>query len=560
VREFVEAGRSATDIEHRPTFQEMTAWLTSHKDIDYIIVYQLNRIFRNSFDAAITKRDLTKYGTRVVPTIMDLGEGPESDMVEIIMHAVGEYQSKANGADIAYKMAAKARSGGTLGRAPLGYLNARDLSEGRNIGVVTFDPERAPLIKTAFELYASGDYSIETLADELTRRGLRTKAARFPSGPISTSKLQALLRDPYYIGYITYDGELISGRHERLVSDELLDQTQAILDERGYAGQRQRRHLHYLKGSLWCGQCHDKGVESRMIMQWANGNGGRYCYFFCRRKQQHLCSSRYVESDAIEAAVVDFYDTLRFPSDIAETMRKLMDETLEEKEGASKLLHQQLTAQLLRLDRQEENLLDLVANGGQSSAKVKERINVIQRDRSKITQQLDQTGELLAVGAALIEDALTLLNDPQGLYEQMGPEQRRLMNQAFYEKLYLFDDTISGPAFNPPFDELLQAKHALSTAARTGDASGRPSGPPTGAFLDGGSNKRVMVMVEVSGLEPTSAPLTGYRSRNARTEGRSAEERQPRRRFRSAPGNEGAGEAPDSTRRIPQLIAGGHVA
>ncbi len=512
LQEFVEPGRSATSIENRPVFQEMMAWIKSHKDIDYIIVYQFNRIFRNSIDAAITKRDLTKYGTRVVPTIMDLGEGPESDMVEIIMHAVGEYQSKANGADIAYKMAAKARSGGTLGRAPLGYLNARDLSEGRNSGIVILDPERAPLIKAAFKLYASGEYSLESLVDELTRRGLRTKPARFPSGPVSTSKLAELLRDPYYIGYVTYDGELIAGRHERLISDELFEQTQAILDERGGAGQRQRRHHHYLKGSLWCGQCHDAGVQSRMIMQWANGNGGRYCYFFCRRKQQHLCDSRYVESDAIEDAVVDFYGTLRFPPDIAETMRKLMDETLEEEEKASKLLHQQLTAQLLRLDRQEENLLDLVANGDQSSAKVKQRLNGIQRERSKIAQQLDQTGERLAVGAALIENALTLLHDPQGLYEQMAPEQRRLMNQAIYERLYVLDDTISDAAFNPPFDELLEArdaassiKHQKGSPAGTGDPSEVHTGPLATALLDRGSNKRVMVGAE--GLEPPTCWL-----------------------------------------------------
>jgi site-specific DNA recombinase len=146
LREFVEPGKSATSIENRPIFQEMMAWLKSQKDVDYIIVYQFNRIFRNSVDAVITKRDLTKFGTRVVPTIMDLGEGPESDMVEIIMHAVGEYQSKANGADIAYKMGAKARNGGTIGRTRLGYVNARDTSEGRNIGIVRFDGERAPYV------------------------------------------------------------------------------------------------------------------------------------------------------------------------------------------------------------------------------------------------------------------------------------------------------------------------------------------------------------------------------------------------------------------------------
>ncbi len=505
VREFVEPGRTATSIDKRPVFQEMLAWIKSQKDIDYVICYQFNRVFRDSIDALITKKDLSRYGTRVVSTSMDLGEGPESSMVEAILHAVDEYRSKADGADIAYKMGAKARNGGTLGRAPLGYLNARDLSEGRNIGIVTLDPERQSLVRSAFDLFATGDYSLESLAEELTRRGLRTRPARYPSGPISTSRLNELLRDPYYIGFVTYKGELIQGRHERLIDDDLFDRVQEILDARGGRGERQRRHYHYLKGSVWCGRCHDEGVESRMLMQWANGNGGRYLYYFCIRKQQHKCDTRYVEGDALEQAVMDFYRAVQFPGDLAGRMRTLMQEALDEEEASCKLLHQQLNTELLRLDRQEENLLDLVADGGESADKVKRRLNAILLKKSKLAEQLGQTGERLAVGAALIENALVLLQDPRKLYERMDPEQRRMMNQAIFEKLYVIEDTITDAVFNAPFDELIQAKDALSVHAVTEEAAGSPSGSLAAALSDDGSSKRVMVGAE--GLEPPTCWL-----------------------------------------------------
>src|SRR5436190_7619691 len=82
VREFVEPGRTATSIGKRPRFQEMVAWVKSQKDIDYVIVYHFNRVFRDAVDAGITKRDLKKVGTRIVSTILDMGESPESAMVE----------------------------------------------------------------------------------------------------------------------------------------------------------------------------------------------------------------------------------------------------------------------------------------------------------------------------------------------------------------------------------------------------------------------------------------------------------------------------------------------
>src|ERR1700677_388344 len=47
VREFIEPGRTATTIDKRPVFQEMMAWVKTQKDIDYIIVYHFNRIFRD---------------------------------------------------------------------------------------------------------------------------------------------------------------------------------------------------------------------------------------------------------------------------------------------------------------------------------------------------------------------------------------------------------------------------------------------------------------------------------------------------------------------------------
>ena len=59
-----------------------------------------------------------------------------------------------------------AKNGGTLGQAPLGYLNVFDRSEGREIRTVAPDPERAPFVKLAFELYATGDYTLADLADD----------------------------------------------------------------------------------------------------------------------------------------------------------------------------------------------------------------------------------------------------------------------------------------------------------------------------------------------------------------------------------------------------------
>src|SRR5690348_2078254 len=52
-------------------------------------------------------------------------------------------------------------------RAPIGYLDQGSAKS------KILDPIRAPLVKSAFELYRSGAYSLSELAREMYRRGLR---------------------------------------------------------------------------------------------------------------------------------------------------------------------------------------------------------------------------------------------------------------------------------------------------------------------------------------------------------------------------------------------------
>lgn len=69
----------------------------------------------------------------------------------------------------------KLAQGGTPMRAPVGYLNVRRSDErGREVRTVEVDPERAPLVRWAFETYAKSETSVAALLGDLTARGLTT--------------------------------------------------------------------------------------------------------------------------------------------------------------------------------------------------------------------------------------------------------------------------------------------------------------------------------------------------------------------------------------------------
>jgi site-specific DNA recombinase len=98
--------------------------------------------------------------------------------VEGIHALMAEFYSANLAAEARKGMAEKAKQGGWPHQAPIGYLNKRASMGGRRVAFIVPDPERADLVRGAFQLYAGGGYSVAQLADELAERGLRGRGRR----------------------------------------------------------------------------------------------------------------------------------------------------------------------------------------------------------------------------------------------------------------------------------------------------------------------------------------------------------------------------------------------
>jgi site-specific DNA recombinase len=523
VDEYVEPGRSATTIDKRPVFQQMLERIKHEHDVDYVIVYNLSRLNRNRVDDAKVLVLMRSLKVTLISAQENIDETPAGQLMHGILAAFNEYRSNSDGADIRYKMGQKAKKGGTVTRTKIGYLNVREMVDGHEIRAVAVDPERAPYVQLAFELAATGDYTMERLADVLNDRGLRMRPrANRSAGPISANYLGRMLRDRYYVGLINYDGEEYPGRHEPLVSAELFARVQAVLDERlPKAGERQRRHHHYLKGSLWCGRCHDKGVESRLLLTKVKGHGGEYWYFFCSARQEHACDAPYIRIEDAEAGVLRHYVSLRLPNGFADRVREVLTDTLADEERSIRQVHEHLTKRLTELEAKEENLLDLLEDGGAIAAKVRTRLMAIGEERERVKIELAGQGPLLEVGAALIRAALDLLDDPQELYRQTSDPVRRQLNQVFFDRLYLDTDEVTDDRLALPFSDFLYPRslqrqrvvhtrvHKTSTPyGATWDAAG---GISAGAILleriARGEGSSKAAMVELRGLEPLTSSM-----------------------------------------------------
>lgn len=529
IAEYIEPGRSGTEMEKRIAFQQMLQRIRTEKDVDYVIVHKLNRFARNRIDDAIVMAELQKRSVALISATEQIDNSPVGQLMHGILAAFNEYRSREDGADIAYKMGQKAKNGGTLGKAPLGYLNVTEVFEGRKVNTVVIDPERAPFITLAFKLYATGEYTMDEIVDELSVRGLTTRpTVSRPPGPVSTSKMSRLLRDPYYIGQITYQGETFDGRHPALVDRDLFDRVQSMLDDTGRAGERKRVHESYLKGSVFCGECQlERGVgNSRLIVQRTIGRTGtEYYYFFCIARQQGACDSRHIPMHEVEDAVLRHYRTVTLSEEFIAWVEKSIDNVLADQKQVQNELRSQLNTRLAQLSTKADNLVDLVAEGGMVAAKAVARIREIEEQKRAAEQQLGTIQDDLAEGVAQIRGWIELLSDPHELYLNASDEMRRRLNQAIFRRLWVIDLDRVESDLSEPAQLLLEAQMAWQAAQFEQTPMQSPRPPTAGGDFAGearssthsmhdGNGSSKPRLVDLRGFEPLTSSMRTRRATN----------------------------------------------
>lgn len=133
---------------------------------------------------------------------------------------------------------------------------------------------------------------------------------------------------------------------------------------------------------------------------------------------------------------------------------------MADEQTVGRRLHKQLTSELKALDTQEHNLINLAADDALPKAKINSKIRDIERQRRHLTERLTETNEDISDSARLIEVGLKLLENPQEPYRRCDDEQRRLLNQAIFQALYIEDGQVTDHDLKQPFARLHDIQRA----------------------------------------------------------------------------------------------------
>lgn len=165
-----------------------------------LIVYDTDRIARNLLDLQTIAYSLSKEGVIIYTTnegFQNLDD-PSGKLLFDIRGAIAEWEIKQILRRSKMGMDYKAKKGETQNRVPRGYK--------KEDGKVIIDENEAWKIKAIF--YER--YKEKTSFNKIATRYL-----------IPKSSVMHFLKNPYFLGYITYKGELIKGVHEPIITEEM---------------------------------------------------------------------------------------------------------------------------------------------------------------------------------------------------------------------------------------------------------------------------------------------------------------------------------------------------
>lgn len=426
----------------RPRFQEMVAFLEDHPDVRVVLVHKLDRISRNLTDYSLLTERL---GVWVLPVDEPMEETPTTTLMQLVGMGMARHYSMNLSREVKKGLQAKFEAGGFVTRAPVGYRNIPRTSKEK--GKVVVDPEKALVVRRAFERYATGEISFAELADEMFDHGLRTRTGK----PYPKERIRQMLKDPFYKGLTRYQGEIRPGNHEALVSDELWHQVQQVLSRRSRDTGEKGSRFFLLRGLLFCGSC-----GRRMTAE----SHPRGSYYRCFTDPRHAkCAEPYVPVNELDQAVELLLPAITLTSDVRKKVRVALYQLEQERQQLRRTEERKLATKQAQLESKLTRLTEGFTEGVVPKDQYEKLSTTFQRELAVTQERLEFLSVDLSDDLERIESFLEMASSIADFYAlTKTPEDRKDLLHQVFARIEITGRKITHIEYHPPFDLLLGEK------------------------------------------------------------------------------------------------------
>jgi site-specific DNA recombinase len=135
----------------------------------------LNRFARERYDHHGLRAQLASLGITLGSATEPIDDSSAGKLMEGIIASMAQFDNDVRSERTMAGMKARLERGGWTFPAPLGYMVARDVNGQKTLAP---DPDRAPLITQAFEMFATGLYSNQQVLEDYAGIGPDNKKGK----------------------------------------------------------------------------------------------------------------------------------------------------------------------------------------------------------------------------------------------------------------------------------------------------------------------------------------------------------------------------------------------
>jgi len=213
---------------------------------------------------------------------------------------------------------------------------------------VIVDRERAPLVKEAFERYATGKVTLDVLRHFFADHKVRTRNDKL----VGRAFISNILSNPFYYGHFRYAGEVHEGKHEPIVSKKLFDDALAVLKRRyRWSPNGQPVKPKPFLGLLRCSTC--GGAITAEIQK-------GHTYYRCTKKSRSTmwCLQPYIREEGLDAEITALLKPFSLRADWADEMLIRVKEEKKQSAQSDALMAGQKRAEIEKINLRLQKLLD----------------------------------------------------------------------------------------------------------------------------------------------------------------------------------------------------------
>ena len=312
VKTFVDVASGRKD--NRPQYQAMLEYV-AREGVGNVVVLFLDRFGRNPKEILRRYWDLGEQGIEVKSINEDLRE----ELLLLVRAGIAGADSKRTAERVTMALRTAASAGKLVNKLPYGLTKVRD-SQGERVEIV---PGEAEAIRSAYELATVQNMGYKAVADELNRRGHRTKSGAL----FAAQSVKLILLNQALVGRMVFKGSIgdavvIERAYPPILTDAEWDllQERLTIRRQGLGHGRTHSSVYLLSGILRCGEC--GGAMSGEFK-------GKFRYYTCSNKKmaQALCNGgKNHRQDSLEEALLSYLGQFSDP----ETVRQLLEAQSQE--------------------------------------------------------------------------------------------------------------------------------------------------------------------------------------------------------------------------------------